>query len=344
VPRLLVITHSDFDPSSRLRLMQYFPYFAAAGWQIDHRPLRPSLYRTLRFSTPGLRRWEMRANAALRRASLLRDFIGAARYDVIVVGRELPHLVEFLARRNTRLIFDLDDAIHLGSSRASVIRLGQLAKVVVAGNETLAGVAAEWNANVAIIPTVVDTAAYRLAETSSSRARVGWLGSQYSIRQTLVPYVDMLAALQNDIGFDLVIVSGSRPELPGSGLQWRFVPWSPTVETNIADLFDIGIMPLVDDPLQRAKCGAKLLQYMAAGLPVIASPVGVNRIIVEHGETGFLAADREGWGSALRQLAADPALRRRLGAAGRARAEAGYSVRRWLPAWLHLLEGVARER
>ncbi len=213
---------------------------------------------------------------------------------------------------------------------------------------TLASVAAAWNANVAIIPTVVDTGAYspagRSTGTSSGRPRVGWLGSQYSIRQTLFAYVDMLAALQNDIGFEFVVVSGSRPELPGSSLQWRFVRWSPTVENNIADLFDIGIMPLLDDPLQRAKCGAKLLQYMAAGLPVIASPVGVNRSIVKPGETGFLAADREGWGSALRQLAADPALRRRLGAAGRARAEADYSVQRWLPAWLQLLDGVARER
>ncbi len=100
-------------------------------------------------------------------------------------------------------------------------------------------------------------------------------------------------------------------------------------------------MPLQDDPLQRAKCGTKLLQYMAAGLPVVASPVGINSSIVKPGENGFLAGQPEEWGSALQQLAADPALRSRLGAAGRILVEKEYSLRRWLPAWLDLLEETA---
>jgi glycosyltransferase involved in cell wall biosynthesis len=346
VRRLLVITHSDFDPASRLRLMQYFPQLAAAGWRIDHRPLRPSLYRPLHGATPTLRRWEMRLNAALRRANLLRDFIGGDSYDAVVIGRELPHLVDFLASRNPRLVFDLDDAIHLGPSRGAVVRLGRLAKVVVAGNETLAGAASEWSDKVRVIPTVVDPGAYRPAPVGAKGGplRLGWLGSDYSIRQTLFPHLEMLAALQNEIGFEFVIVSGPRPILPRSDLRWRFVAWSPAAESGIAELFDVGIMPLVDDPLQRAKCGAKLLQYMAAALPVIASRVGANCSIVAPGRTGFLAADREGWRLALHELAADPALRRRLGEAGRARVEADYSIQRWLPAWLELLEGVASGR
>ncbi len=341
--RLLVVTQSDFDPASRLRLMQYFPHLTAAGWRIDHRPLKPSLYRPLRAADPALRRWEMRSCAMLRRAHLLRDFIGARRYGAIVIGRELPHLVDFLARRNPRLIFDLDDAIHLGSSRGSVLRLGQLARAVVAGNETLAAVAREWSLKVSVIPTVVDTDVFHPAPmaTDGGPLRLGWLGSDYSIRQTLFPYLDMLAALQEEIGFEFVIVSGPQPILPDSRLRWRFLPWAPATEAKIAELFDVGIMPLVDEPLQRAKCGAKLLQYMAAGLPAVASPVGANSDIVLPGVTGFLAADGEGWRSALRKLAADTALRRRLGEAGRARVEAEYSIRRWLPAWLELLENVA---
>jgi glycosyltransferase involved in cell wall biosynthesis len=346
VPRLLVITHSDFDPASRLRLMQYFPGLAAAGWRVDHRPLRPSLYRPLHTIGPTLRRWEMRVNAALRRVNLLGDFIGAGKYHAIVIGRELPHLIGFLKTLSHRLILDLDDAIYLGSSRQAVVQLACQAKVVVAGNMTLAKAASEWCDNVKVIPTVVDPSAYRpaSAEANGGRLRVGWLGSDYSIRETLFPHLKMLATLQSEIGFEFVIVSGPRPILPSCTLRFRFVAWSPLVETEIARLFDVGIMPLLDDPLQRAKCGAKLLQYMAAGLPVIASPIGVNCSIVTPGLNGFLAADSEGWRMALRELTADTALRSRLGAAGRACVEADYSIERWLPVWLELLDSVANIR
>jgi glycosyltransferase involved in cell wall biosynthesis len=346
VPQMLVITHSDFDPSSRLRLMQYFPRLVAAGWRVDHRPLRPSPYRPLRFVKSTLRSWEMRVNAELRRANLLRDFTVAAKYDAIVIGRELPNLIGFLKTLNPRLIFDLDDAIYLGSSRKAVAQLASQAAVVVAGNRTLANAVSEWSDTVKVIPTVVDPNAYKPAPTepNGARMRVGWIGSDYSIRETLFPYLEMLSVLQNEIGFEFIIVSGPRPILPTSDIRYRFVAWSPVVETEIAALFDVGIMPLVDDSLQRAKCGAKLLQYMAAGLPVIASPIGVNRSIVTPGLNGFLAADSGGWRAALQELAADTALRRRLGAAGRARIEADYSLERWLPVWLQLLEGVASIR
>ena len=104
MPRMLVITHSDFDPSSRLRLMQYFPRFIAAGWRVDHRPLRPSPYRPLHFVKPTLRNWEIQVNAELRRANLLREFIFAGKYGAIMIGRELPNLIGFLKRLNPRLI------------------------------------------------------------------------------------------------------------------------------------------------------------------------------------------------------------------------------------------------
>ena len=344
--RMLIITHSDFDPASRLRLMQYFPGFVAAGWRVDHRPLRPSLYRRLHIDGPTLRSWEMRVNAELRRANLLRNFIVAGKYDAIVIGRELPNLIGFLKTRNPRLIFDLDDAIYLGSSRKAVAQLASQAAVVVAGNSTLANAVSEWTNSIKVIPTVVDASVYRTVPPAANggRLRVGWMGSDYSIRETLFPYLDMLSGLQREIGFEFVIVSGPRPILPTSDMRYRFVAWSPGVETKIAELFDVGIMPLMDNPLQRAKCGAKLIQYMAAGLPVIASPIGVNCSIVTPGLNGFLAGDGEAWSSALRQLAADTALRRRLGAAGRARVETDYSIERWLPVWLELLGGVASIR
>ena len=340
--RLMAITHSDFDPSSRFRLMQYFPRFAAAGWQIDHRPLWPSLYRDRRFQRASLQTFESRVAAALRRVKLSCDFISASRYDVIVIGRELPHLAKFLARCNPRLIFDFDDAIHLGPGRNEIAALARSAAVVVVGNELLGEAAREWTSRVRIIPTVVDPRRYaRSPGDGGPRCRVGWLGSDLSIRETLLPHTPMLAELQAQLGFDFVIISRPRPVLPDCSLQWRFVEWSPDIEANIARYFDIGIMPLVDTPAQRAKCGGKLLQYMAASLPAIASPLGVNRQIVTSGSDGLLAETAADWRRCLASLIEDAGLRHRLGAAARARIEADYSIDRWLAPWLSLLDEVA---
>jgi hypothetical protein len=94
---------------------------------------------------------------------------------------------------------------------------------------------------------------------------------------------------------------------------------------------DIGIMPLTDTPWSRGKCGYKLIQYMACGLPVVASPVGVNTHIVEHGVNGFLAASDAEWRDALYKLARDPGLRQKMGTAGRLKVETDYSLAAWGP-------------
>ncbi len=344
--RLLVITQSNFDPSSRLRLMQYFPGFARAGWQIDHRPLRPSPYRTFPVAAEETQAWKLRVTAMLRRASVFADALRSRHCDAVIVGRELPHLAGFLTYCNPRLVFDFDDAIHMWPGQDAVIRLARLARTIVAGNQILADAASQWCSAVRTIPTVVDPAAYKVAKPDGStrRLRIGWLGSDYSIRQTLFPFVPMLAALQREIGFEFVIVSGPGRFLPEPELDYRFVPWSPAAEGQIANIFDVGIMPLRDDPLQCAKCGTKLLQCMAAGLPVVASPVGVNSDIVKSSHNGYLANSPEDWRSAFQQLAADSLLRSRLGEAGRALVEQEYSLGRWLPAWLEVLEETAKTR
>jgi glycosyltransferase involved in cell wall biosynthesis len=126
-----------------------------------------------------------------------------------------------------------------------------------------------------------------------------------------------------------------------AGVRWTFHPWRADEEGAIGQLFDVCIMPLLDDGFQRGKCGLKLLQGMAAGLPTIASPVGVNSEIVIHGHTGFLAGEPEAWHEALRALSASPELRAMMGARGRERCEADYSIRRWFPVLESILANVA---
>jgi glycosyltransferase involved in cell wall biosynthesis len=343
MPRLLAITQSTFDPASRFRLMQFLPHFAAAGWHVTHRPLRPSLYRQPCFISGRLHQWEERVVRTLRKCNSLRSFAQTTHYDAVLVSREVPHFHRFLVQRTNRLIFDFDDAIYLGSAKPVVAELCAAAVTVVVGNETLAQAARQWSSQVEVIPTVVNPYQYHFKPGVSLQKtiRVGWLGSPFSIRETLGPYMSMLAEFQRELGFEFVIIS-SRPEtVPPSELHWQFVEWSPTRETEIAEFLDIGIMPLVDTPLQQAKCGAKLLQYMAAGLPAIASPIGVSQQIVVPGETGLLASNRQEWRAALLSLITHPEQRQRIGEAARRRVIAEYSLDRWLPHWLSLLTRAA---
>jgi glycosyltransferase involved in cell wall biosynthesis len=282
----------------------------------------------------------------LRRLRRVRDIRAASAFDVVLLNRDLlggrAEFEERLFRRNPRVVFDFDDAIFLGEKEQHVAGICARAAWVTAGNEQLAAFARRHTDRVSVLPTVVDTDAYlvRREHEHPGRLRVGWLGSDRSIRETLVPYLDMLGRLGSEIGFELVVVSKPSPDLPSAVAPWQFVEWTPETETRIAELFDVGIMPLVDDPYQRGKCGCKLLQYMAAGLPTIASPVGINEHLLEGGR-GLLARSEDEWRAALGTLAADAALRRSLGEAGRAFVERRYSLRVWAPVLEEILSRVA---
>jgi glycosyltransferase involved in cell wall biosynthesis len=171
--------------------------------------------------------------------------------------------------------------------------------------------------------------------------RIGWSGSDQSIGTTLKPRLAMLAVLQRRRPFELVIITNTRPAIDVPGLRWSFVPWRAAEEAKLGEKFDIGIMPLQDDEFQKGKCGLKLLQYMAAGLATIASPVGVNDTIIEHGLTGFKARTDADWCAAIELLLREPSLRAEMGRAGRERCVAHYSVHHWLPVLLDIFEQVA---
>jgi len=343
--RLVAYTHGRDDPAARFRLLQFVPRFEAAGWEVSHRPVRPERPWASALGPAPLRWVHQRARVGLRRAWREWDVRAATPYDVAFVSRDLLggrlYFERALHARNPRVIFDFDDAIHLGAKEAHVAWACAHAAWVTAGNETLAAVARRYTDRVSVLPTVVDVDAYRVGEPRPSGAalRVGWLGSDRSIDATLVPFAPTLARLQRELGFELVVVTRPRPDLRSPDLRWRPVAWSPVAETTIAAQFDVGIMPLADDAFQRGKCGCKLLQYMAAGLPAIASPVGVNTRLLGEGR-GFLPADERGWRDALVALA-DPRLRERLGRAGRDFVAREYSARTWFPRLLDIVEQVA---
>jgi hypothetical protein len=266
----------------------------------------------------------------------------AGGHEVVLVNRELPMGAERLLRCNPRLIFDFDDALHLGLMPEHFAFMCRNAACSIAGNETLAAQARAHSPRVKVVPTLVDTDAYtfKKPERPGQPVRVAWLGSDYSIRETLFPHLDLLARAQAVTPFRLVVISRPRPAIVHPKLDWTFVEWSPQVECQVSEHAEIGIMPLQDTPYQQAKCGLKLLEYLAAGLPVIASPVGVNRYILQQSGAGRAASTPDEWAGALAALCEDRDLRAHLGARGRSFCVQHYSIAAWLPRWLEILDEV----
>ncbi len=347
VRRLLALAHAADDPAARFRIGQYIPYLERAGWSVSLSTNRPSRPWQSPVRGPVLRSVHQRLGVWRRRVNRLRDLRSAASYDAVFLNRDVlesdVRYERFLLRRNPRLIFDFDDAIFLGGKEAHAAWVCRRAAWVTAGNADLAGFARRFTDRVSVLPTVIDTEAYVPAgvRPAGRPFRVGWCGSDSSIRQTLYPHLDLLARLQRRLGFELVIMTRPRPRLPETSLRWTFEEWSEVKETRLGSFFDAGIMPLIPDEYQRYKCGCKLLQYMASGLPAVASPIGINARLMAEGRGGLPAVTEDDWYGALRRLMSDDRSCRELGAAGRAYVEKEYSLRAWLPVLLELLDRVA---
>jgi hypothetical protein len=348
--RLVAYVHGTHDPAARFRIAQYMPLLSAAGWEVSLRPQRPARPWDIDWGGPLRSALPRRVGSWVRQLNRRLDIAAASNYDCVFQNRDLlggrAEYEEQLFRRNHRVVFDFDDAIFLGGKADHIGGVCARAAWVIAGNAQLAAFARQHTERVSVIPTVVDPTAYEVAVGAAAHRapalRVGWLGSAQSIEQTLFPFVPLLATLQARLGFEFVVMSSPLPVLPDSPLRWRFVPWSPLAEAQIARHLDIGIMPLVDEPYQRGKCGCKLLQYMAAGLPTVASPVGVNVELLGDGARGFAASTPQEWGAALEGLMADAARREAMGRAGRSFVSAHYSVQRWFPDLLAIIEQVSR--
>ncbi|MEM7310972.1 MAG: glycosyltransferase family 4 protein, partial [Planctomycetota bacterium] len=282
----------------------------------------------------------------------------ARRYDVVWVEKELfpwlPALADLaLGRFAKRLVLDYDDAVfhrYDQHPRALVRRvfgrkidaLMRAADLVLVGNSYLGDRARAAGAKrVEHLPTVVDTERYAVpSEAPAPAPTIGWIGTPRTAAY-LERVAPVLASVCSASGARVRLI-GAGPDALGEieGVERR--PWS--AESEVADLqdIDVGIMPLPDEPFERGKCGYKLVQYMACGKPVVASPVGANRDIVEHGGNGFLADGEDEWSNALSQLVLQPALRRRLGAAGRGLVERRYSLEsagERFAGWLHEVAG-----
>lgn len=337
--RLLVLSrYGRMGASSRMRSYQYIPWLEADGIDVKVAPLFSDAYvRGLQKNTKSL-------SEALRAyVGRIWALLGSRQFDLIWIEKEalpwLPAWVEkALLTGSVPYVLDYDDAVfhYYDQHRSAVVKhllagkhpaLMQGAALVVAGNEYLADFARRTGARcVEVVPTVIDLERYPPPTPSSLKEFelpcVGWIG-QRATAAFLAPYAPLFTRFSDEGRARFAAIGIDAQSL---GLPMASVPWTEQTEVASIASLDIGIMPLLDGAFERGKCGYKLIQYMACGLPIVASPVGVNRQIVEHGVNGFLAETLEQWEHALQTLLSDAGLRQRMGQAGRQKVEQQYCI------------------
>lgn len=333
-------------PSQRFRFEQYLDTLVAAGFTIDFRPfVNEAGWRILYTQGNLVRKLLFMLSGYMHRIGLL--FTAVPRAHFVFIHREAspagPPFLEYLIARILRkkVIYDFDDAIWLPNTstenalaagvkwHSKVASICRWSFVVSAGNSYLASFASTYNTRVVINPTTVDTENVHKSparkEPSGSMVHIGWTGSHSTLKYLhLVESVMIQLEQEFPDKVRFVVIADRSPSLGLKNLL--FVQWRK--ESEIADLgvLDIGIMPLTDDPWAKGKCGLKALQYMAMAIPTVASPVGVNTAIIDHGVTGYLCETPEAWLMHLRKLILEVDLRRQLGDAGRRKVVANYST------------------
>jgi glycosyltransferase involved in cell wall biosynthesis len=339
MPKVLLLPkYGKLAATTRYRLEQYLPALRKAGVKVTVQAAFSDRYLEAKIGS-GKTRFLAVIRGFLGRVGAV---LGARSFDAAIVFSEgypyIPPIFELSLRwLGVPYIYDFDDAefhrydthrspwVRALLGRKVALAIGG-ASHVFAGNAYLAKYAARTNPSVTILPTVVDLERYSRIKNDFGNIgaiRVGWIGSP-STSVYLKTIAPALAEFTRESASHVVAVGAGSLELPGVNLQIK--KWSEAEELDELLAFDAGLMPLSDDPWARGKCGFKLIQYMACGIPVIASPVGVNAEIVSHGVDGFLATTQTEWSNALRRLARDPALRERMGKAGREKVRAKYSL------------------
>lgn len=335
--RIAVFTkYGNLAASTRQRFEQYIPYLRNEGFELEFFPLLENGYISETFSGN-------RANAfRVARSYLSRiwHLLSKRHYDVIWVQYELfpylPGIFEsFTKLSGISVVFDFDDAIFhqydshkklfvrhfLGKKLAPILRSADLA---MCGNAYLANYARQYCTNVEIIPTVVDLLKFQPASNVQTPPDdIGWIGSPSTwnfVKPFLPVFQDVCQSRSSQ--FRVVGAGAAAKDLAFvNNIQWREMD-----EISQIQNMRVGVMPLDNSPFARGKCGYKLIQYMACGIPVIASPVGVNQTLVEHGVNGYLAETSTEWRDALERLLSDPQLCLQMGKAGRQKIVEHYSI------------------
>ncbi|KAA6324888.1 hypothetical protein EZS27_025835 [termite gut metagenome] len=334
--------------SSRLRSYQYFPYLEKQGIEVTVSPFFCDAYLENLYAKKSTLKQVIKAYFH-RFFSLWK----VCKYDRILIEYELfpylPGWFEFIYKLfNIKYIVDYDDAIfhNYDLHPNQVIRfllknkIDQIMKnsyCVVVGNSYLKERAVFSGAkNIRLMPTVIDVNRYLIKEKKENKNFViGWIGSDTTFKyvKNIVPILKQL--IEKYHIFIHIVGASESLEL---GNNEKHLDWLEETEVQSILTFDVGIMPLLDTPWEQGKCGYKLIQYMGCGLPIVASAVGANNDIVEHGLNGFLVNSEQEWFDYIEQYILDPELRKNHRSYGRSLVENKYCIEKQLDIYKEIYE------
>ncbi len=338
--KVLFLTKYTYEgASSRYRIYQYISIFTKKGIECIISPFFCDKYIKLLYSNKHISSYLL-IKYLIRRIIIL---LSSRKYDLLVIEKELipyfPPLFEYILHKlKIKYILDYDDAIFHNYDKNNLLIIRKLlgkkinrvmswASYIVTGSAYLTEYAKKYNKNVIEIPTVVDISKYKLAKKKEDNEFIiGWIGSpsssEYliSILSSLKKFSTTYNCKIKIIGFDKRLVH-ILTDLP-----LEIIEWNEDTEIEEISSFTVGIMPLINSPFAKGKCGFKLIQYMACGMPIIASPIGANLNIVEHNINGFLADNYQDWFKYLEILYSNNELRSYMGNKGKKIVKNKYSL------------------
>ncbi|WP_375578404.1 glycosyltransferase [Marivirga tractuosa] len=355
--KILFVCPYPFDeaPSQRFRFEQYLSILQKHGYLYRFAPfLNLKAWNILYKSGNSIQKLLWLKISFLKRLVLLCQL---RPYHYIFIHREaspigppvFEWIIHFIWRK--KIIYDFDDAIWLedpnekGSWKARIKWKSKVRSIckwsykVSCGNEYLGEFARKFNNYVIINPTTINTDYHKeMVVSKPNKIVIGWTGT-HSTMQYLTPLLAILDKLSEEYDFELRVISNQKPDYDVNYMH--FIPWRKLTEIKDLNQLDIGIMPLTDDIWSQGKCGFKLLQYMAIKKPIVASPVGVNKKIIDESQAGFSAESKEEWEKALSELLTDHALRNQLGKNGENYVKNNYSVQSNQETFLRLFSELA---
>lgn len=340
-------------PSQRLKYEQYFDAFREDGWQITVAPfINDAFWQIIYKKGFLLRKMLLTLAGYLRRVALL---FSIRRYDVVYVHLWTtpfgPPIYEWLVRRLAkRLVYDIDDLVYLSGTKSHAHPIVNLVKGrkkpiflmrhadhVITCTPFLDEFVRRFNKRTTDISSTVDTnCRYRVVNRyqNDKKVTIGWSGS-LSTSKYFYLLSGVLRKLKERIDFRVLVMGDASIKI--DGVEVEALPWKESYEMEVLQQFDIGVYPIPDEPWVYGKSGLKAIQYMALGVPTVASAIGANFRVIEDGVSGFLVRNDQEWVEALAKLINDPGLRKQVGLEGRKRVEELFSIRANKDTYLRIL-------
>lgn len=341
--KILFVAHHRLDrsPGQRYRFEQFFDFLELKGLSCHLANIITEEDEKILYESSNILKKIVVGIKSYKRRFI--HLLSITKYDLVVIYREaLPtrsiFFEKYISKKNIPIIFDFDDAIWVKDvsdtnkkiswfkDERKIEKLLPLCTHVTCGNEYLAAYAKKFNDKISIIPSTVDTDLYYPSNKNNNNqvVRIGWVGSHTTIKHFEL-IIDVFKQLkdkyQNKIDF---IVIGDE-NYKNEKLDLKVKKWDNSMEVELFNCFDIGVMPLPKDEWAKGKCGMKGLLYMSVGKPAVMSNVGMNKQIIDHGINGYLASGHKQWFDVLSNLIEDKELRRQIGLNGRETVLSKYS-------------------